>query len=350
MSGMKQTTLKKLLKNRVEALLATVKDEKLKKMMSDDILISGGAIASALTGEKINDYDIYFRTRETALAVAKYYAADFVARLQKNGGTKAGSIYYTPEVREMKRHNCKGELEDRIIIWMQSAGVAGEDQSAYKYFETQPESSTDEFFSSLDGDDSGDHDSVQASLSGEAVASAIGGGQSEMDAAQELLGIARNKADPYRPILLSENAITLSDKVQLVIRFYGEPDEIHKNYDFAHAMCCYDHKKYNLIVHNDALSSMLAKNLIYRGSLYPIASLFRVRKFLARGWRITAGQMLKIIHQVSKLNLNDRLVLREQLIGVDQAYMSQLLVALENNKTERIDSTYLANLIDTIFE
>nr|MCU0343906.1 T9SS type A sorting domain-containing protein [Ignavibacterium sp.] len=44
----------------------------------------------------------------------------------------------------------------------------------------------------------------------------------------------------YRPVFISENAITLSDKVQLVIRFYGTPAEIHDNYDYAHCMCYFD--------------------------------------------------------------------------------------------------------------
>jgi hypothetical protein len=34
----------------------------------------------------------------------------------------------------------------------------------------------------------------------------------------------------HRPIYFSNNAMTLSDKMQLIIRFYGEPDKIHENY------------------------------------------------------------------------------------------------------------------------
>ena len=59
--------------------------------------------------------------------------------------------------------------------------------------------------------------------------------------------------------------------------------------------------------------------------------------------------MLKIMWQVSQLDLKNPKVLREQLLGVDQAYMHQLISAIEN-ATERVDATYLAKIIDEIFE
>jgi hypothetical protein len=138
--------------------------------------------------------------------------------------------------------------------------------------------------------------------------------------------------------------------MQLVMRFFGEPDELHANYDLVHAMCYYDYSKGNLNVPAEAMQAMLSKTLIYRGSLYPIASLFRLRKFIDRGWRITAGQILKIVMQLNEVDLKNISILREQLIGVDQAYMHQLLREIEENKSERIDSTYIAKLIDKLFE
>jgi hypothetical protein len=160
-----------------------------------------------------------------------------------------------------------------------------------------------------------------------------------------------DKKNKFKPVFLSENAVTLTNRVQLVIRFFGEPKEIHDNYDFAHCMCHYDYYYDTLEVHPQAFESILSKSLIYQGSLYPIASLFRIRKFIRRGWSITAGQMLKIIYQLSKVDLSDMATLREQLTGVDQSYMSALIQALENReKGQVIDSLYLAKLIDKIFE
>jgi hypothetical protein len=97
------------------------------------------------------------------------------------------------------------------------------------------------------------------------------------------------------------------------------------------------------------MASMMAKNLVYKGSLYPIASIFRTRKFIARGWRISAGQLLKMIFQLNGVDLNNRTILREQLIGVDMAYMTQLLSELAKHDG-RVDGTYMAALIDRVFE
>src|SRR5699024_9904883 len=41
----------------------------------------------------------------------------------------------------------------------------------------------------------------------------------------------------FEPVFLTTNAISLKGKIQLVIRFYGEPEQIHDNYDFIHATC-----------------------------------------------------------------------------------------------------------------
>lgn len=321
--GMKSSTIKSLIRERLSSWCESIEDGVVKELVKRNTIVSGGCISSMLLGEKINDYDLYFRNKETALAVAKYYVDQF----NKNKGnlTTTAVASCNPRVELEDRTDIKGVTEERIIIYMKSSGVAGEQQEEYRYFETLPEEETSDFMESLDIDK---EDAVEFAAT------------SKVD-----LKVLKK----YRPIFMSENAITLSDKIQLVVRFFGEPDKIHSNYDFAHAMCYYDWHKNELHLPADALQCMLSKTLIYKGSLYPVASVFRVRKFLERGWRITAGQMLKMIFQLQDIDLRDRLILREQLLGVDQAYMSQLLRALDN-ETGRIDSTYLANLVDKIFD
>ncbi|HXJ41375.1 MAG TPA: hypothetical protein VNH18_18985, partial [Bryobacteraceae bacterium] len=59
------------------------------------------------------------------------------------------------------------------------------------------------------------------------------------------------------------------------------------------------------------------------------SQLFRLRKFIKRGWSINAGQILKIAFQVSELDLNNLEVLEDQLTGVDVAYFVQLITKLK---------------------
>jgi len=154
----------------------------------------------------------------------------------------------------------------------------------------------------------------------------------------------------YRPVFFSPNAITLTDKIQIITRFCGEPSEIHNNYDFVHATCYWDHAKKHLELPAEAMECLLSRTLIYQGSLYPIASIFRAKKFLQRGWRISAGQQLKIMWQINELDLTNMNVVKEQLTGVDMLYLFELFAAIKDEENELVDSTYIARLIDEIFD
>ena len=165
----------------------------------------------------------------------------------------------------------------------------------------------------------------------------------------ELFNFNAENDKPYRPIYISANAITLSDKVQIVTRFFGSPEEIHKNFDFVHAQCWYEVDKGKLVTPAPALLSMMSRTLQYTGSLYPVCSLFRAKKFIERGWRCSASELLKMAWQISLLNLRSYTVLKEQLTGVDMMYMRQLITALEGIDLTRVDSSYIATIIDRVF-
>jgi len=310
--GRKKNGIRLELKKKIEDWIKSIDDEELRQVVAKNTIVTGGAIASMLLGEKINDYDIYLKTKEATKALAEYYVKKF---MEFNGDKFNGmEVKYIPEVREEKLKNIKGTKEERIVIYMKSAGVASESQEDYTYYELRDMDDATEFASTL---------------------------------AEEIKDDSKPR---YRPIFLSQNAITLSDKMQIVIRFYGNPDEIHENYDFQHAKCWYDYDKNHLHLDPEALECLLSRTLIYRGSLYPIASIFRMKKFLERGWRISAGQQLKIMWQISELDLKDMDVVREMLVGVDQAYLYQLVDALSKTDAEKIDSAYVSTIIDKIFD
>jgi hypothetical protein len=157
----------------------------------------------------------------------------------------------------------------------------------------------------------------------------------------------------YRPVFFSTNAISLSDKIQLVIRFYGTPEEIHKNYDFVHCTCWYSFFDNTLELPSMALEAIINKELYYTGSRYPVCSIIRTRKFISRGWTINAGQYLKMCLQVSELDLKDMKTFKDQLAGVDSAYFSSAVAQIEKMKEKdpniNIDNTYLFEVINRIF-
>jgi hypothetical protein len=157
--------------------------------------------------------------------------------------------------------------------------------------------------------------------------------------------------DPkYYVKFISPNAISLSDDIQIVTRFSGTPDEIHKTFDFIHATNYFTFKD-GLVTNLKAMESIITKTLYYQGSLYPLTTIIRIKKFIGRGWRISAGEILKVMFQVSELNLYDPDVMEEQLIGVDVAYFSTLITVLRSYSDEgkTVTSSMLNTIIDRIF-
>lgn len=157
--------------------------------------------------------------------------------------------------------------------------------------------------------------------------------------------------EKYQLICMSSNAITLTNKIQIVSRFYGDPNEIHKNYDFDHTKAYYRMKTNELSIPSRVYECIINKTLHYSGSLYPVCSVMRTKKFIERGWKINAGQYLKMCMQVSSLDLTDISVLRDQLVGVDSAYFCSLIKSLEDisKNNGNIDICKVIELTDVVF-
>lgn len=301
-----------LISRKFDEWVKSIEDEKTRKRVEEGTVLTGGAIVTLLTENRVNDFDFYFRDRETARMVADYYVRKFKENPPQRfrSGTKV-DLWVVEE-------------DDRVRINVKSAGIVGETRGKaveYAYFESDPDATNQEEF-------------LDASVS------AVDEAKSD--------GEAKEKKPKYRPLYLTSNAISLSDKVQIVIRFFGDPSEIHANYDFVHCTNYWTSWERRVTTNAKALECILTKELQYIGSRYPICSLFRVRKFVERGWTITAGQMLKIVWQASKLDLSDVKVLEDQLTGVDVAYFLQVIEALKERDPARVDDAYLFSLIDRL--
>lgn len=301
MKGMQNKTIKKVLRTKLEDWMDSIDDKDLVKDIKKNVIVTGGSIASMIMGDKINDYDLYFRTKAVTKSVAQYYANKF--NLENPNKTKV-------KIEEHALCNILGEEEDRVVIWVQSEGAVSDTEYDTKAKEIE----------------------VLEPVDTESEPEEI-----ELDT-------------KYKPIFLSENAITLSNKVQLVIRFYGEPEQIHRNYDFVHAKCYYDYGNNVLETPVNSLRAMQSKTLKYEGSLYPVCSLFRTRKFIERGWKISAGEILKIAMQISTIDLINPHILKEQLVGVDALYFHMLISALKRPEdSEKYSTQYVIEVINRIF-
>lgn len=293
---MKSKTIRKVLSAKLDQFAASIRDESVSKMVRNNTIITGGCIASMLLKEAVNDFDLYFRTQKVTEAVARYYVGCFEHDFGKN-------------------YNWKVEVtDDRVKIVIKSDGVVGEPDS-----------------------EAGGDEQADALLK-------------EIEGADEMPAAVVDAAKPAcRPVFLSANAISLSDKVQVIIRFFGEPEQIHTNYDFQHCMSYWTSWDDKLVLNPFALESLLTRELRYVGSKYPLCSIIRTRKFIARGWMINAGQYLKMAMQLNELDLKDITVLEDQLTGVDAAYFSILIRSLGDVEPDKMNAAYISTIIDRIF-
>jgi len=295
---MQTKTIKAIITKKLEEWLETITDEQLRKEVKKNILLSGGSITAMFLNMPVNDYDIYIQDMNVLLRLARYYCPNDV-------------------------------LDGRL-----------RDQYLQNYFDENSTSKqkADHRMANVDEDMSEmvvrlknlKPDQVKLNINGTGVKMTL------------------QEGVKYQVAFLSQNAISLTDDIQIVLRFSGNAEEIHKTFDFIHATNYFTFAD-GLVTNIKALECTLTKELKYQGSLYPLTSIIRMKKFILRGWKINAGEILKIMFQISELNLKNPEVLEEQLIGVDIAYFAKLIEILRGVESDKICSTYLNALIDRVF-
>jgi len=264
--------MEKVIAKKFKSFLESITDNKVKDLVRKNTIITGGCFVSLWNSEEVNDYDLYLRDEETAMAIAEYY-------VKMRGGPRLDDF------------EVKIKDDSQVSVFIRSSGVL----DTPKPTDDRPK---------------------------------------------------------FYPVYFTSNAITLTHKMQIILRFYGEPEDIHKNYDFVHCTNYWDSNTGKVTMNIDAMDAIMNKKLHYRGSKYPICSVIRSRKFIKRGWNINAGQYLKMCMQITDLDLTDIDVLEDQLVGVDAAYFNHLIeeVRISKETGSEIDNTYIVNLIDKVFD
>ena len=298
----------------------SVDNPEISEIILTKTIISGGSIVSLLNDEEPKDYDVYIEDLESLLKISNYYLDKYKNSCKKLDDNDENSklkefvddnksfciqtCYWNDDKAcwsVIKHNDCSKYDDIRLRCFIRSYGAAGED--------------------------------VEASLF-------------------SLNKIKSNNKDKYYPKLFTNNAITLSDKIQLVLRFYGNADKIRSSFDFVHTLCYYDNSENKLELPSRSLEAIINKELYYIGSKYPLCSIIRTRKFLKKGYTIDASQYLKMVLQLNEMDLTNIHVLEEQLIGVDSAYFSSVINKIKKDMKidEKIDINYLIKLITEVFD
>ena len=294
-------TIEKVIINKMNEWLETITDENLRKETKDNLLVSGGSIASMLMGADVNDYDVYIKDINVLKKLTNYYIKPF-----ENEGV------WIADGREKKEllKNYSVNEEPKFFDNYHSIALRNLKEDQIKLM-----------FESKEG----------------------GIRLNEEKSKDEL---------NYEPVFFSPNAISLSNDLQIVLRFWGDNKKIHETFDFVHATNYFTFET-GLVTNIAALESILTRTLKYQGSYYPVTSIIRAKKFIKRGFNIGAGELLKIMFQISQLDLSNPDVLEEQLIGVDVAYFEILIKALRgkfsSDEDFKLNTKYFNELVDKIF-
>lgn len=302
--GMKRKTIIQNINQKMDRWLKSISDETLREKVRNSYILTGGAITSMLLGDMPNDYDVYLDNVNVALELAEYYLKPF---RESNQNKMIEMIEMIEKIEKIEARTNK----DGVSIFIKSAGILTDntDTDSYEYLEQ-------------------------------------GDGYTRLESFLDKESFKEKK--PYSVAMLTSNAISLHGNVQIILRFVGEASVIHENYDFLHVKNYYTVRE-GLVLNHHALEAILSKTLIYVGSKYPICTMFRIKKFLQRGWSITAGEMLKIAFDINKLDLEDRETFYDQLCGCDATYFTQLIDMLKTQERKDLDRSFLFEMIEKVF-
>lgn len=292
-------------------------DEDLAEALSQGMYFAGGCLASLLGGDKVNDFDMYFTSRELALRFIDAYRERYsVAAFSVPGYVR----------RQIKPESAPQPAATDTEIIADNVGTVGKpnnylvllDWTNWCRCRTKGKAEADS------GDDDANDDVAIEGLYHDVAIS--------------------NDKDGCRPTLVSPNAISLANRMQVVTCVTGPPEELLQDFDFSHCRIAYrpmtvpghahsgDRVRQAFTFEEDTLRALLAKELVVKSASRPLCSLVRMRKFIKRGYRINAGNIMLLAMAFKKLDLRDVNVLREQLLAVDAAYFWGLLRALDPEK------------------
>ena len=333
---MKARQIDKVIREKVLALSKA--HPEIKDVLLKNSIVTGGCIASMFLKEKVNDFDIYFDSLPALIDVMKYFGEKTNAKylVAFEAGTEMpqeGLLRFIPS---------RSENVSKAIEEVTGLAPAEEEEEEHEDDIAVPPSDFKTWYAlygTLDGLRNCDNiDYIALFYKSKGFWSA----SEELKKKEEKDGLTHTLR------FASANAITLTDKVQLVFRFFGPAHEIHENYDFVHATNFWT-SALGLITNTEALEAVLARELIYKGSRFPLASIFRTRKFIQRGWSIHIANYVKMAFQLNELDLCNLHTLREQLTGVDAAYLNQLIMQCERASVP-ITANYVCELVEKLIK
>ena len=88
-----------------------------------------------------------------------------------------------------------------------------------------------------------------------------------------------------------------------------------ETFDFQHCKIAYDLSSRDYIATKETWECLSKRELRYINSFYPISSIKRLYKYGHRGYKWNNDEFVKIIRDIHNVDVNNKFVLEDQLIG-----------------------------------
>ena len=117
-------------------------------------------------------------------------------------------------------------------------------------------------------------------------------------------------------------------RVQLIKKLYGQPCDVIDHFDYTICMGAYIPADSKIFLGQNFLYHLSGKELHYNIGKYPLASLWRARKYIEKGFKFPAIELIKLALTINNLNIKNYIDLEEQLEGIDTLFLKDLTDAL----------------------
>lgn len=164
--------------------------------------------------------------------------------------------------------------------------------------------------------------------------------------------------DDFIKLATTETADTyVKDHLKIQIIHISElmlpnPLDIITHFDYTICMGAFDLDSMEFILHNKFLEHVAGRELCYNiYGKYPLSSLFRLRKYLKKGYTISGTEIIKLGLSINALQMKTYHDLKAQLQGIDTLFLKELtdtLLKPEYAEKEYDFDTFM-NLIDSYF-
>jgi hypothetical protein len=173
---------------------------------------------------------------------------------------------------------------------------------------------------------------------------------------ESLTKIKKYLDDKFDFVFKSETAISYkkdSVKIQIITinDYFGKTvEEIISSFDFTICMGAYDVFNRKFILGDTFLEDVAMRKLVFNEKAeFPIASLYRTKKYVARGYSISGVEMIKLALCIHNLKIDSYTDLRKQLMGIDTMFLSELTDTLISNEyaEKKYQLSEIISLLDT---